>query len=107
MNSQASANVDTAARELLEAVAPPVCDRCGEADGDPCSDGGRATYALRFAPCGCLFLLCDEHSENERQGQRFIEDNPEARGKRDTRLHIFCVAHEPPVVVDRWTWTRL
>lgn len=90
--------------ELLSTLSPPLCDQYG--NGDECSHGNLAEWALRFQPCGCLFLLCDEHAEDEREGQRWVADHPEP-SREGGRHCIGCVAHVEPIVVDRWTWTRL
>lgn len=99
-----AAVTDALVDELLDTLSPPLCDQYG--NGDECSHGNLAKWALHFQPCGCLFLLCDEHAEDERWGQRWVEDHPEPRRDGGTYC-IGCVAHVPAVVVDRWTWTRL
>lgn len=99
-----AAVTDTLVVELLSTLSPPLCDAYG--NGDECSDGNLAKWALHFQPCGCVSLLCDEHAEDARWGQRWVEDHPEPRRDGGTYC-IRCVAHVPAVVVDRWTWTRL
>ncbi|WP_100813192.1 hypothetical protein [Microbacterium lacus] len=100
----AATGIDTLVDELLGTLSPPLCDQYG--NGGECSHGNLAKWALHFQPCGCLFLLCDEHAEDEREGQRWVEDHPEPRREGGTYC-IGCVAHVPAVAVGRWTWTRL
>lgn len=101
-----AAVADPLVDELLDTLSPPLCDQYGDGYGDECSDGSVAKWALQFQPCGCLYLLCDEHAEDEREEQRWVEDHPEPTREGGTPC-IGCVAHVPAVVVDRWTWTRL
>ena len=98
-----SAVVEVAPLELLDTLSPPLCDSYN----DECSPGGLAEWAMHFSPCGCLFLLCDEHAEDERERQRWVAGHPRRRRGGGDGVCIGCVAHVPPVVVDHWAWTRL
>ena len=101
-----AAVTDSLVVELLDTLSPPLCDWYGYGYGDECSDGSVAKWALQFQPCGCLYLLCDEHAAEAREGQRWVEDHPEPRRDGGT-CRLWCAAHVPAVVVNRWTWTRL
>ncbi|MFM9597489.1 hypothetical protein ACKI1O_50185, partial [Streptomyces scabiei] len=57
-----AAVADALVDELLSTLSPPLCDAYGNGNGDECSHGSVAKWALHFQPCGCLFLLCDEHA---------------------------------------------
>lgn len=101
-----AAVADTLVVELLSTLSPPLCDQYVAGYGDECSGGGVAKWALHFQPCGCLFLLCDEHAEDARENQRWVEDHPEPGPDGGTWCN-WCVEHVPAVMIDRWTWTRL